>query len=148
MGKIDKGRVILGGLVAGLVLNIGEYVLNGVILMEEWEAAMADLGLEPMGGSDIMVIVVMTFLLGIFLVWLYAAIRPRFGPGPKAAVVAGFAGWIPVSFFPFIWSSLIDLWPSNLMLISTVWALFELPIGTMAGGWLYKEETAAAPTGL
>ena len=36
---MNYGRVILGGLVAGLVLNIGEFVLNGVILhtaMVEW----------------------------------------------------------------------------------------------------------------
>jgi hypothetical protein len=29
------------------------------------------------------------FLIGIFAIWLYAAIRPRHGPGPKTAVCAG-----------------------------------------------------------
>ena len=38
MGKINVGRVLLGGLLAGLVLNIGEYVLNEIIL----SAAMRD----------------------------------------------------------------------------------------------------------
>jgi len=32
MGKINFGRVLLGGLVAGLLLNIGEWVLNGIVL--------------------------------------------------------------------------------------------------------------------
>ena len=31
---MNYGRVILGGLVAGLVLNIGEFLLNGVILAQ------------------------------------------------------------------------------------------------------------------
>jgi hypothetical protein len=32
MGKINWNRVILGGLVAGAIVNIFEYVLNGVVL--------------------------------------------------------------------------------------------------------------------
>ena len=32
MDNINFGRVILGGLVAGLVLNVGEFVLNDFIL--------------------------------------------------------------------------------------------------------------------
>ena len=33
------------------------------------------------------------FLVGIFAVWLYAAIRPRYGAGPKTALCAGAAVW-------------------------------------------------------
>ena len=32
MGKINLGRVLLGGLLAGLILNIGEFVLNEKVL--------------------------------------------------------------------------------------------------------------------
>jgi hypothetical protein len=32
MKKINMGRVLLGGLIAGVVLNIGEFLLNGVVL--------------------------------------------------------------------------------------------------------------------
>jgi hypothetical protein len=31
MGKINLARVFLGGLLAGLIINIFEYVLNGVV---------------------------------------------------------------------------------------------------------------------
>lgn len=34
MNKINFGRVLLGGIVAGFVLNIGEFVLNGVLLRD------------------------------------------------------------------------------------------------------------------
>src|SRR6266446_3714944 len=43
MGKINLARVILGGLLAGLILNIFEYVLNGVVLE-------GDLRLPPLLG--------------------------------------------------------------------------------------------------
>ena len=35
MGKINMTRVILGGLLAGLVINIGEFILNDTILGED-----------------------------------------------------------------------------------------------------------------
>ena len=41
MGKINFGRVLLGGLVAGLVINIGEYLLNGVVLAKQMEGTFA-----------------------------------------------------------------------------------------------------------
>ncbi|MGH9579875.1 MAG: hypothetical protein ACRD2R_02680, partial [Terriglobales bacterium] len=32
--------------------------------------------------------------MGIWAMWLYAAIRPRYGPGPKTAAIAGFGWWV------------------------------------------------------
>lgn len=143
---MNTGRIIGAGLLTGLVLNIGEFVLNAVVLASQWEAAMAALGLEEMSGGDIGVLVVFTFLTGIALVWLYAAIRSRFGPGLKTALIAGFFVWLFVSVWPFIWNSLVPLWPSNVMTIALVWGFFEYPIAAAAGAWLYKEKPAAAVT--
>jgi hypothetical protein len=36
VGKIDMVRVILGGLVAGLVINAFENVVNGAVLADQW----------------------------------------------------------------------------------------------------------------
>jgi hypothetical protein len=44
MGKINWARVLLGGLVAGFIINIFEYVTNGVVLAADWDAAMKALG--------------------------------------------------------------------------------------------------------
>ena len=35
MGKINWGRVILGGLVAGAVINVPEMILHGAVFAEE-----------------------------------------------------------------------------------------------------------------
>lgn len=32
MGGINWGRVILGGLLAGILINVFEFILNGIIL--------------------------------------------------------------------------------------------------------------------
>ena len=44
MGKISVGRVIGGGLLAGLVVNICEFVVNSLWLAKDWEEAMRALG--------------------------------------------------------------------------------------------------------
>ncbi|MDX1660177.1 MAG: hypothetical protein R3326_00180 [Gemmatimonadota bacterium] len=143
MGTIDRGRVILGGLVAGVVLNIGEYVLNGVLLREKWDAAMTELGFDTYGAAEIGIMVLLMFVLGLVLVWTYAAVRPRFSPGPRAAVIAGLLGWLLLYAFPFIYNSLVPVFPSDLMLITTVWGFFELPIATMVGAFFYAEDDTA-----
>lgn len=85
MGRINWTRVILGGLVAGVIINIFEFVLNGVVLAKDMEAATRALGRE-IGGSQLAMFVVWGFLVGIFAIWLYAAIRPRYGVGWKTAL--------------------------------------------------------------
>ena len=37
-------RIILGGLVAGLVINVSEGALHGVVLKDAWSTAMQALG--------------------------------------------------------------------------------------------------------
>lgn len=142
MDRINLRRVITGGLVAGLVLNVGHHVLNRVILRDEWYQAMRALTLEPISGSAIAMIIVMLFVLGIVTVWLYAAMRPRFGPGPRTAVLAGLAVWFFVSLWPAICFSLSAMFPTSLLMTSVVWRLVEIPLASLAGAWLYKEESA------
>jgi len=137
---MNVGRILTGGLLAGLVMNIGEFLLNGVIMGEKWDAAMAEMEMAPMGGGTIGVLVAVTFLIGIALVWLYAAIRPRFGAGPKTAIIAGFFAWLLLSVMPFVWNQLVPIWPANLMMTGLVWSFFEIPIVTVVGAWIYKEK--------
>ena len=133
------GRVILGGLAAGLVLNIGEFILNEPILGERWRAAMTTLNREAIGGSAIAIFVVGAFLLGIAMIWTYAAIRPRLGAGPRTAVCAGLLVWFFSYLYPSAGFIALDLFPTDLILIGIVWGFFELPIAAVAGAWLYKE---------
>lgn len=143
MTGINYARVLGGGLLAGLVMNIGEFLLN-VMLGEQWEQAMEALGVAEPGGAEVARYVLLTFLIGIALVWLYAAMRPRFGPGPGTAVKAGLAVWffawvIPAGFF-----ETMGLFPSKLFYVSTLWGLFEVPISAVAGAWLYREGAGEA----
>ena len=67
--------MILAGLVAGVTINVFEFLLNGVILANDMQAAIGALG-KQMGGGALASFTVWGFLVGIFAVWLYTAIRP------------------------------------------------------------------------
>ncbi len=156
MSKINLMRVALGGLLTGVVLNVLHYVLNGPILGDQWAAATESLGRGIPEGAGVMILVhhvgyvtwnfvIWNFLMGIALVWFYAAVRPRFGPGAKAAVFAGLAVWFVVWLLGFGGTLLAGMIPTSGVAITLVWGLFQVPIATVAGAWLYREGDARAP---
>ncbi len=141
MAHTSRGRVILGGLLAGLVINVVEYILNGLILGKTWEQALQALG-KPASFSTAAIVIfnICGFLIGIAGVWLYAAIRPRYGMGSVTAIRAGIAVWVIGSLVPNLATYALHLFPTGLMATTTIVGLVEIIVGTWAGAWLYKEE--------
>jgi hypothetical protein len=139
MGSISWVRVIVGGLVTGFVINLSEFLLNGTLLAARWDAAKAALGKPPIGGSAIAIFVALGFLLGIGTLFLYALIRPRLGAGPKTAVTAGLIVWFFAVFYANFVLIGLSVFPARLPLFEIVWRLFELPIATVFGAWMYGE---------
>jgi hypothetical protein len=139
MKKINLGRVLLGGLIAGVVLNIGESLLNGVVLANDMKAEFDKLRLPPPGGDFIARAVVATFILGIVIIYIYAAIRTQFGPGVKTAIYAGLFAWFCVYVYVGVIQTGQGFVSAKLALIGAVWGLVEYAAGAVAGAWLYKE---------
>jgi hypothetical protein len=81
--------------------------------------------------------------MGLVLVWTYAAIRPRFGPGPKTAVTAALVIWIVggvlMSNYLMIGMMSMGSW----WMYAIAW-LVNLVIATMIGARFYTEEGAPA----
>ena len=139
MGSINVGRVILGGVVAGLVVNMGETILNVVVAAQAMEDALRARNLPPVGGSAIGGFVLLTFALGIVTIWLYAAIRPRFGPGPRAALIAGLIVWFLAYLHQSAAMTLMGISPVGVTTLGTLWGCAEILIASVAGAALYKE---------
>jgi hypothetical protein len=143
MGSINITRVLLGGLLAGLVICFGEYILGWLILGGQWTEVLAEAGAGDLGGGQIASFAVVALLYGIALIWIYAAIRPRFGPGPKTAVIAGLTMWVVAYLLVSAYVGVIGVYPVGLLIAGTVWGLFELPSAALAGAWFYQESAAA-----
>ena len=139
MGGINFGRVVLGGLLAGLVIDVGEYLLNGVVLSRDMDAAMRRLNLPTVGGSAIAVFLILGFALGIAAIWFYAAIRPRLGAGARTALCAGAAVWFFAYLYPNVGLVVLGFLPGGMIAFATVWGLAELLLATAAGAWFYTE---------
>jgi hypothetical protein len=139
MGKINWRGVVVGGLVAGLVLNVVDYVLWGVLLADDMTAAMQALGKPAVDGSAIAWFVVMDFVYGLALVWAYAAMRPRFGAGARTAMYAGLFVWVLIGLLNAVGESQMGLMPARMMVIGTVVALVLLPVASVVGARFYTE---------
>jgi hypothetical protein len=74
MGKINWNRVILGGLVAGMIINFFEFALHGAVLAKDMDAAVRALGREVGGGELLM-----------FLAWGFTVASSPSGSMPPYA---------------------------------------------------------------
>jgi hypothetical protein len=144
MGKINAGRVLLGGLLAGVVINISESFWNGVVFAREVADALGKVGkTEQMPNGIMVVYIAWGFLVGILAVWLYAAIRPRFGAGPRTAMRTGLMMWLLVYVSMTVSQAPTGLFPVHVMLLGLPISLVEIVVATWLGAWLYKEDATA-----
>ncbi len=137
---MNRAKIIIGGLLAGLVMNVIDFIVNVPLLGEQWAVATKALNLTTMtseGGSAAGWITT-DFLAGIALVWLYASIRPRYGAGPKTAIIAGAAIWFVMT---LVHSSYVFLgiYPLNLIAVSALGGYIAIIAGALAGCAVYKE---------
>ena len=139
MGKINMMKVVVGGLIAGVVLNLVDFVMFGMVFKAQMAAAMQALGRPPMTNAQIPWFVLLDFVAGIGMVWLYAAIRPRYGAGPGTAVKAGIAAWFFGGLLPTLCMWPMALMPQNLTIITTLVALVEWPLACVVGAKFYLE---------
>src|SRR5687767_4192409 len=126
---INTSKVLVGGLAAGVVANILGFVGFGMLLaprMEAEAAAVAPvLAGRGMSSSALAMNVIAQFVVGILLVWLYAAIRPRFGPGMKTAVYAALVVWLCGFLFHLDWL-FAGLMTNGTYMMAAVVALVQL----------------------
>src|SRR4030095_15184783 len=143
MDKINCGRLVIAGLVAGVVLNIGETLLNTVVLGSQMDEIFRRYNVQPPGAKFIAIAIIMTLVLGIVIVFVYTLIRPRLGLGPKTAIWAAVIVWFCAGLYPVVLNALLFDVPMGLVVIGLAWAIAEYSIAALIGGWLYKETCSA-----
>ncbi len=145
MASINSGRVVTAGLLAGLVMNVVDILANTVILKDDMMTLAQKMGVDPVQAASLsgaLPFIVFDFVMGILVVWTYAAIRPRFGPGPATAFRAGFIPFAASTLIIWAFTSAFALMPGGAFLRGTVETLISFSLGALAGGWAYREEPA------
>jgi hypothetical protein len=145
MASINLGRVVAGGLVAGVVANAIDFVTNTYVLASDIAAWAPTRNLDPAAMSSGPVAatwIVVDFIFGLLLVSTYAAMRPRLGAGPKTAILAGLALWIAVTIVLFGFTQM-GVFSMALFVKGSIAALINTLAASVAGAAVYKEGVAA-----
>ncbi len=139
---MNRQKIVVAGLVAGLVLNVLDFVIysyiTGGALKQALDAVNPLLSANLATSRATATGIGLDFLLGIVVVWLYAAMRPRYGPGPRTALLTAFFVWL-VSGFAFSLFHTMGIMSMPLFLLVSLLALINLCIAGLVGGWLYTE---------
>ena len=144
---INTKKVVVAGIAAGVVMNICDFVVNmmlGAQMQASANAFKPGLGdvMADMSGSTMAGFIIMDLVIGMLLAYTYAAMRPRFGPGAKTAIIAALIFWI----FGSIISSnylIMGMMSRSLWLTFGFAYLVCLVIASLVAGALYSEDATA-----
>ena len=138
VGTINYRRVAIGGLCASVALLVCQFVwigyLSGTIMAAREAARMPVFTPRPL----LSVLELLT--TGFLLVWLHAAMRPRFGAGIGTAIRSGIVVWVCLGMIGTIhmMSDNFGL-PDRLLLVIAAGMLPGFVMAGIAGAWAYRE---------
>jgi hypothetical protein len=140
--KINTPRLLIGGVAAGILLNIVTAVGNSTVFKPDFLAWATDMGEHlhpPDKGNQILIWVVMCFIDALLGLWLYAGLRPRFGAGPKTAILAGFSVWVIGRFCVALDMLGLGVFPLQIMIGQSILGLVAILPSILLGAWIYRE---------
>ncbi len=134
-------RIILGGLVAGLVMNVIDVITEMFVLGERYKQLQeAGVFLKEPRLPFVPIWILGLFATGVLAAWFYAAVRPRLGPGPRTALLVGLylglLAHVPYNVTHAAWGMQGRFMP----LVWMLGGMVQMIVGTLIAGWLYKEE--------
>ena len=139
--RINAGKMLLGGVAAGLVLAAASYASDQFIMAKDWQTVAQLRNIDPleMGSQSALILsIAVNVLSGFLIVFVYAAIRPRFGPGPGTAIIAAFVVFLASA---LVMATMAGIFFSrDLYIRSEAVTLVAMLAAGLAGGWVYGEE--------
>ncbi len=142
MKKINLGYVFLAGFVASLAFIFAEMVFEGSVQLV-FRINENDLFLEafdnlPSGTLYHIVNLLYLYLVCVLMMWVFAAIRPRFNNRLNAALGTSLVFWLFLVLFLVNYSNL-GLYPYRMSLLSIGFNLLEIPSAVIAGSLVYRD---------
>jgi hypothetical protein len=142
MSGINVGRWLAGGVVAGIIILLVEGIAS-FTYMGDMETTLEAHGMSlEMSAAAWVLSVAVSLIAGLTLIFFYAAARPRFGPGPKTAVIVAVAMWFGGYLASLIGYHMIGLYPMTMLALWGLVGIIELIVAALAGGRIYQEREA------
>ncbi len=138
-------RLVLCGFVAGVVWNLLSVVYLSFFAPDFVASVQRSAPHPHLGGEFFFAVDV---VMGVWAVWLYSAIAPRYGARLTTVVIAGTAWWILKTLQSAKWAGLgfVELGPDLLPL--GVATLVATVLASAAGAWLHSKVSGPSPQGL
>ena len=136
MNKVNWTRVLTCGLLAGVVWIVLGSIVTAV-LARDFAALPNNRLAHPTAGFAALNIV-LDLLEGISLVWLYAVLRPLYGPGRRTAIIAACAWWFIVTLEDVTWCS-FGIFPARTIIPLIFGTLPALAVATLVGAKFYRQ---------
>ncbi len=138
-------RVVLCGFVAGVVWHLCSVVFLALFAPDFMPSLQRAAPHPALGGLFFYLV---DLAMGIWAVWLYSTIAPRYGNGATAVVITGLAWWTLKTLQSAKLAGLgfVELTPALLLIGMATLAGTVLAAG--AGGWLYHRGNQSSPLNL
>jgi hypothetical protein len=139
MAGINVGRWFFAGVCAGILIWILEGVGSFLYMADMLEELQAHGLAMELTFSTWLLSIAVSLLAGLALVFFYAAARPRFGAGPKTAVIVAVALWLGSYVVSLIGYHMLGLFPATMLVTWAAIGLVEMILAGLLGGALYRE---------
>jgi hypothetical protein len=140
MKRYEWIRLVLCGFVAGVIWNLISAVFMSLVAPSFVASVQRSAPRPPLGGEFFFGVDV---AMGIWAVWLYSAIAPRYGARPVTAAIVGVAWWLLKTLQSAKWAGLgfvelgADLLPLGAL------TLVAAMLAASVGAFLYRKATAS-----
>ena len=136
--KINTKSILKTGLIAGIMINISAITMVPVV-GNKMDFVLADRGLPPLSNVAMLYFCFISFCFGMFLMFLFALLKPYFKSKIKTVIIASLMLWVVAYLFSNLALVVYGFMPLQLSVIGTIWGLLELLLAGIIGSILYKE---------
>ena len=136
-------RLLLGGFAAGLLLLATGVGLGHGLLGADYVRAFASHRAHPANLFTVLENTSLRLAYGFLAVFIYAAIRPRFGAGPRTALIAAAVLWLAAFLPRQLLLSEFGILHGGQLALSLGWSIAEVILATLLGAAIYRERSPA-----
>jgi hypothetical protein len=140
MSSQPRGRLLLATLVSGIVMNVFDGLVNGVLFLEAFRANAVRLGLDPAAAQSplgLVTWVTLDFVFGFVLAWTYGVLRRSEAAGVATALKAGAVLYVPTTGV-ILGFGVLGMLTGSLLVKMAVSGLVDVATGAVVAGKVYE----------